>query len=112
MAASGVLAVVLALAPAACRRNPEAKPAPAAPAAAASRVPRDVVIVTIDTLRADAVGFDGNTRGTTPNLDRYAGEGRVFTNAHAHNVITLPSHTNILTGMLPYQHGVRENAGL
>ncbi|MCP6768670.1 hypothetical protein NL529_27905, partial [Klebsiella pneumoniae] len=31
--------------------------------------------------------------------------------AHSQNVITLPSHTNILTGMLPYQHGVRENAG-
>ena len=38
-------------------------------------------------------------------------EGRVFSQAHSHNVITLPSHTNILTGMLPYQHGVRENAG-
>ena len=60
---------------------------------------------------SDAVGFDGNPRGTTPNLDRFAAEGRVFTQAHSHNVITLPSHTNILTGMLPYQHGVRENAG-
>jgi arylsulfatase A-like enzyme/Flp pilus assembly protein TadD len=74
-------------------------------------VPRDVVLITIDTLRYDAVGFDGNTRGTTPNLDRFAAEGRVFDQAHSHNTITLPSHTNILTGMLPYQHGVRENAG-
>ncbi len=77
----------------------------------ASRVPRDVVLVTIDTLRADAVGFGGNPRGTTPNLDRFAAEGRVFSKAHAHNVITLPSHANILTGLLPYEHGVRENAG-
>ena len=76
------------------------------------RSPRDVILITIDTLRADAVGFDGNPAGTTPNLDRFAAEGRVFTQAHSHNVITLPSHTNILTGMLPYQHGVRENAGL
>ena len=38
-----------------------------------------VVLITIDTLRADAVGFDGNPRGTTPNLDRFAAEGRVFT---------------------------------
>ncbi len=56
-------------------------------------------------------GFDGNARGTTPNLDRFASEGRVFPFAHAHNVLTLPSHTNILTGLYPYQHGVRDNAG-
>ncbi len=77
----------------------------------AAHVPRDIVLVTIDTLRYDAVGFDGNPRGTTPNLDRIAAAGRVFTAAHAHNVITLPSHTNILTGLYPYEHGVRENAG-
>jgi arylsulfatase A-like enzyme/Flp pilus assembly protein TadD len=101
-----VLALALGLA--ACRREaPGAGPAPNA----APRVNRDVVLITIDTLRADAVGFDGNPRGTTPNLDRFAAEGRVFTQAHSHNVITLPSHTNILTGMLPYEHGVRENAG-
>jgi len=100
---------LLALGMAACRRE---APGGGAPAVRASpRVPRDVVLITIDTLRADAVGFDGNTRGTTPNLDRFAGEGRVFTQAHSHNVITLPSHTNILTGLYPYQHGVRENLG-
>jgi arylsulfatase A-like enzyme/Flp pilus assembly protein TadD len=95
---------------AACRREASEAGEPAK-ASAAPRPARDIVLVTIDTLRADAVGFDGNPRGTTPNLDRFAAEGRVFTQAHAHNVITLPSHTNILTGMLPYQHGVRENAG-
>ena len=81
------------------------------PAASPRRTARDVVLVTIDTLRYDAVGFDGNTRGTTPNLDAIAARGRVFTDAHAHNVLTLPSHTNILTGLYPYQHGVRDNAG-
>ena len=101
--------VLLAAGLAACRR--ESVPGAAAPKPSAARPLRDVVIVTIDTLRFDAVGFDGNPRGTTPNLDRFAAEGRVFTQAHSHNVITLPSHTNILTGMLPYQHGVRENAG-
>lgn len=79
--------------------------------ASVERPSRDVVLVTIDTLRYDAVGFDGNPRGTTPNLDRLADEGRVFTAAHSHNVITLPSHANILTGLYPYQHGVRDNAG-
>ncbi len=71
----------------------------------------DVLLVTIDTLRADAVGFAGNRRVETPTLDRLAAAGRVFTDAHAHNVVTLPSHTNILTGRYPYQHGVRENSG-
>ena len=71
----------------------------------------DVVLITIDTLRADALGFAGNTLVETPVLDRLAGQGRVFTRAHAHNVVTLPSHANILTGLYPYQHGVRDNSG-
>ena len=81
------------------------------PAANLQRTSRDVVLVTIDTLRYDAVGFDGNARDTTPHLDAFAAQGRVFTAAHAHNVLTLPSHTNILTGLYPYQHGVRDNSG-
>ena len=71
----------------------------------------DVLLVTLDTLRADALGFAGNPRAATPVLDRLAAAGRVFDDAHAHNVVTLPSHTNILTGLYPYQHGVRENSG-
>jgi arylsulfatase A-like enzyme/Flp pilus assembly protein TadD len=99
-----------------CRREtpgPPAQPAAgsASQSAAVPRVSRDVVLITIDTFRYDAPSFDGNPHGTTPNLDRIAAEGRVFTSAHSHNVITLPSHTNILTGMFPYMHGVRENAG-
>lgn len=81
--------------------------APARPAGSG----RDIVLITIDTLRADAPGFAGNTRSQTPVLDRLATQGRVFINAHAHNVVTLPSHTNILTGLYPFQHGVRENSG-
>jgi arylsulfatase A-like enzyme/Flp pilus assembly protein TadD len=71
----------------------------------------DIVLITIDTLRADAPGFAGNAEAATPNLDRLAREGRVFRRAYAHNVVTLPSHTNILTGLYPHQHGVRENSG-
>jgi arylsulfatase A-like enzyme/thioredoxin-like negative regulator of GroEL len=71
----------------------------------------DIVLVTIDTLRADAPGFAGNRRAPTPLLDRLAAGGRVFPDTHAHNVVTLPSHTNILTGLYPYQHGVRDNTG-
>ncbi|MEO8036873.1 MAG: sulfatase-like hydrolase/transferase, partial [Acidobacteriota bacterium] len=72
---------------------------------------RDVILITIDTWRADAAGFAGNSKVRTPFLDSLVARGIVFTNAHAHNVVTLPSHTNILTGLYPYQHGVRDNAG-
>ena len=80
---------------------------PAPPAAPAG----DIILVTIDTWRADAAGFAGNPHVKTPFLDSLAARGIVFENAHAHNVVTLPSHVNILTGLNPYQHGVRENAG-
>jgi arylsulfatase A-like enzyme/tetratricopeptide (TPR) repeat protein len=96
-----VLAAVLFAA--ACR--------PSASPARSDFSPPDVVLVTIDTLRADALGYAGNTRAHTPNLDRLAGEGRVFLQAHAHNVMTLPSHANILTGRYPYEHGIRDNDG-
>jgi arylsulfatase A-like enzyme/Flp pilus assembly protein TadD len=82
----------------------------AAPPAASPRRP-DVLLITIDTLRADSLGFAGNRKVSTPVLDRLAAGGRVFTEAHAHNVVTLPSHANILTGLYPYQHGVRDNTG-
>ena len=71
----------------------------------------DVIVITLDTLRADSVGFAGNRDVSTPVLDRLAAAGRVYTNAHAHNVVTLPSHANILTGRYPFQHGVRDNSG-
>ena len=77
----------------------------------APRAASDIVLVTIDTWRADAAGFAGNANVATPFLDALAARGVVFTNAHAHNVVTLPSHANILTGLNPYEHGVRENAG-
>jgi arylsulfatase A-like enzyme/Flp pilus assembly protein TadD len=67
--------------------------------------------VTVDTWRADAAGFAGHPRLRTPAFDRFAARGRIFTEARAHNVITLPSHTNILTGLLPFQHGLRDNSG-
>jgi arylsulfatase A-like enzyme/Tfp pilus assembly protein PilF len=70
-----------------------------------------IILVTIDTLRWDAVGYAGSGGAETPFLDRLAREGRHFSNAHAHNVVTLPSHANILTGLLPYQHGIRDNSG-
>lgn len=72
---------------------------------------RDVVLVTIDTLRWDAVGFSGAGQVETPVLDSLAHDGAAFHDTHAHAVVTLPSHASILTGFHPWQHGVRDNAG-
>lgn len=72
---------------------------------------RNLLLITVDTLRADALGFAGETHASTPTLDQLAATGRVYDNAHAHNVVTLPSHANILTGRYPYQHGIRDNTG-
>jgi tetratricopeptide (TPR) repeat protein len=71
---------------------------------------QNVLLVTIDTLRADALSIYGGP-AQTPNLDRLASHGARFTFAHAHTVVTLPSHTTILSGLLPYEHGIRDNSG-
>ena len=71
---------------------------------------QNVLLVTIDTLRADALSSYGGP-ARTPNLDRLAAGGARFTFAHSHTVVTLPSHTSILSGLLPYEHGMRDNSG-
>jgi arylsulfatase A-like enzyme/Flp pilus assembly protein TadD len=71
---------------------------------------QNVLLVTIDTLRADALGIYGG-RAQTPALDRLAREGVRFEFAHAHAVVTLTSHASILTGLYPFQHGLRDNSG-
>jgi arylsulfatase A-like enzyme/Flp pilus assembly protein TadD len=72
---------------------------------------RNVLLITVDTLRADALGCYGNAAAATPWMDRLAAGGVRFEAAHAQNVLTLPSHANILSGRYPFQHGVRDNAG-
>jgi arylsulfatase A-like enzyme/Tfp pilus assembly protein PilF len=71
---------------------------------------RNILLVTVDTLRADVLGSYGG-RASTPNLDRLAATGARFTFAHAHAVVTLPSHATMLTGRYPYEHGIRDNTG-
>jgi arylsulfatase A-like enzyme/Tfp pilus assembly protein PilF len=71
---------------------------------------RNILLVTIDTLRADALGSYGGA-AATPSLDALAAHGARFTFAHAHAVVTLVSHASILTGRYPYQHGIRDNTG-
>ncbi len=72
---------------------------------------KDVLLVTVDTLRADALGCYGREGADTPRMDRLAASGVRFDFAHAQNVVTLPSHANILSGRYPFDHGVRENSG-
>ena len=71
---------------------------------------QNVLLITIDTLRADALRSYGGA-AETPNLDALAADGLRFEFAHAHAVLTLPSHVSILSGEYPFQHGVRENSG-
>ena len=71
---------------------------------------QNVLLITIDTLRGDALGCDGGP-ARTPNIDALADGGVRFTFAHAHSVVTLPSHASLLTGTYPFQHGFRENSG-
>ena len=71
----------------------------------------NVVVVTLDTLRADRLGCYGSTAVATPNLDALAASGVVFEQATATAPMTLPSHASIFTGLIPPHHGVRDNGG-
>jgi arylsulfatase A-like enzyme/predicted Zn-dependent protease len=69
----------------------------------------NVLVVTIDTTRADRIGCYGYQGVETPNIDRLAREGVLFEQAAATVPITLPSHSSIFTGLIPPHHGVRNN---
>ena len=71
----------------------------------------NLLIVTLDTTRADRIGTYGYRADTTPHLDRLASEGVVFENAMAVVPLTLPAHCTIFTGQPPPAHGVRDNGG-
>ncbi|HAV41519.1 MAG TPA: hypothetical protein DCW97_03805, partial [Acidobacteria bacterium] len=71
----------------------------------------NVILVTIDTLRADRVGCYGYAPDVTPTIDRWAAQGVRFAECISQTPLTLPSHTTIMTGTLPIYHGVRDNGG-
>jgi len=71
----------------------------------------NVVLITIDTVRADRVGCYGYRQARTPNLDALAKEGVLFQTVVASVPLTLPSHCSIMTGTYPTVHGVRDNLG-
>ncbi|MBD3237600.1 MAG: sulfatase-like hydrolase/transferase, partial [Candidatus Eisenbacteria bacterium] len=70
----------------------------------------DIVLITLDTTRADRLGCYGSTIAATPHLDRVAEEAILFENAITSVPLTLPSHASILTGLHPPSHGARNNA--
>jgi choline-sulfatase len=77
----------------------------------APRRPLNVLLVSIDTLRADHVGAYGYAAAQTPTLDALARRGVRFTDASTVTPLTLPAHTSLLTGTFPAWHGVRDNGG-
>ena len=70
----------------------------------------NVLLITIDTLRPDRLSCYQSPTLKTPNIDRLAEKGTLFSRAFAHSTTTLPSHTNILLGVTPLYHGVHDNA--
>ncbi len=78
--------------------------------AAAGATP-NVLVVTIDTLRADHVGCYGYKQGKTPNIDSLAADGVLFRRAFTPVPITLPSHTVIFTGTYPMANGMHDFSG-
>ena len=69
----------------------------------------NVLLITIDTLRADHLSAYGYPRPTSPNIDALAERGLVFERALSTSGSTLPAHLSIMTGMLPHQHGFLSN---
>lgn len=97
------LVLALVLAASGCSGGaPRQPPAAAEPA-------QHLVVITIDTLRADRVGAYGYAAARTPAIDRLAREGARFTQAFTTAPITLPAHASLLTGRYPPVHGARHN---
>jgi choline-sulfatase len=97
-----MLPVLLGTLSFACARTPP-------PDRGAAATPRHLVLVTIDTLRADRLGAYGNTTIPTPNFDRLAHEGVRALDATTHVPMTRPSHASLFTARYPADHGIRDN---
>jgi arylsulfatase A-like enzyme/Flp pilus assembly protein TadD len=91
------VSLLLSLAIAAAASNPSK----VAKAPALKSIPPNIILITLDTTRADRMGFLGSDRGLTPSLDVLATQGVVFTRAYAQVPLTTPSHAALLTGTYP-----------
>jgi choline-sulfatase len=94
---SAAILWALAVSVAACARAPSPRPT--------------IVLISVDTLRADHLPAYGYRRLETPAIDALARDSVRFDNAYSHVPLTLPSHAVLLTGLLPFENGVRDNAG-
>lgn len=70
-----------------------------------------VIVISVDTLRSDRLPAYGYDQIETPAFDALAQDSIVFERAYSHTPLTLPSHVSLLTGLLPNQHGIRDNVG-
>ena len=80
-------------------------------AKASAPVPGPVILISIDTLRADHLPAYGYRAIKTPAIDSLASDGFVFERAYTHSAQTLPSHAAMMTGRLPFENGVRVDDG-
>lgn len=80
--------------------------ASAPPASAHQQTKPNIIIITVDTMRSDALGAYGNSRARTPNMDALAREGTAFTMAFSPVPQTNPTHASIFTGDFPHRHGL------
>jgi arylsulfatase A-like enzyme len=101
IAPRAVVALLLGLTLVACGRNSAGTPSRSTP----------VILISIDTLRSDHLPAYGYKAVETPNIDALRAESILYAKAYSHVPLTLPSHLSILTGMLPADHGVRDNVG-
>jgi len=92
---------VLFLLAAACRGGFSARPSRTTP----------VILISVDTLRSDHLPAYGYKNVATPNLDALRADSILYEHAYSHCPLTLPSHTSILTGLLPADNGIRDNVG-
>ena len=69
----------------------------------------NLLLVTLDTTRADRLGYAAYDAARTPHLDALALESAVFSNARTHVPLTLPSHASLMSGLLPTSHGIHVN---
>jgi tetratricopeptide (TPR) repeat protein len=70
-----------------------------------------IILISVDTLRSDHLPIYGYANNATPNIDALRRDGVLYERAWSHCPLTLPSHTSMLTGLLPTEHGVRNNIG-
>jgi arylsulfatase A-like enzyme/tetratricopeptide (TPR) repeat protein len=104
-----VMAVIFAMTSSGCRKPPDE--AVDQPLRDISLPNANVLLITLDTTRADRIGAYGYTAAETPRLDALASEGVLFEQAITPTAFTLPSHSSIMTGLYPPFHGMRLNGG-